>query len=328
MLPLSVDSFESGLPTIGGFSQPHHVQGRASIADLFPSGKRCGLYILHFANGEIYAGQALDVTRRYVQHAKIHGDIETIYFRRVAKDRLNDEERALIWMLEQNRHRLRNIAFTSIPKGESDFDLIMSVEEQDKWLKDPNFIDSGGSRVVNPELRRKYSRRFEKFAAMPRYGELVDVLRCYIPAGIPAFLRSELSFWCCSCLPSYSNPNVKIYSRVNVGWQEVFTAYEHGNYLYISLHLARSPLEEAFGESLSLLLDRYPTLEVTNHHYEPEGQDQVKLEIRTANLASEVILSNEIVLAVRLFNLRLLKKSACIYSRHHCMDLADRLTRI
>jgi MOSC domain-containing protein YiiM len=60
---------------IDGFSQLHHVQGRASIADLFPQGKRCGLYILYFLDGEIYAGQALDVTRRYVQHCKVHCDI-------------------------------------------------------------------------------------------------------------------------------------------------------------------------------------------------------------------------------------------------------------
>jgi hypothetical protein len=117
---------------IDNFSQPRHVQGRASIADLFPSGKRCGLYILHFANGEIYLGQALDVTLRYVQHRKVHADIERISFRRVAKVILNDEERGLIWSLEQSGHRLRNITLTSIPKGESDFGLIMSVEEQNR----------------------------------------------------------------------------------------------------------------------------------------------------------------------------------------------------
>jgi hypothetical protein len=84
---------------------------------------------LSFANGEIYAGQALDVTRRYVQHRKVHGDIEKISFRRVAKDKLNNEERALIRTLEQNGHRLRNITFTSIPKGESDFDLSCLMSE-------------------------------------------------------------------------------------------------------------------------------------------------------------------------------------------------------
>jgi len=68
------------------FTQPRHIQGRASIADLFPPGKRCGLYILHFTNGEIYAGQALDVTRRYVQHRKVHSDIERISFTAIVRD--------------------------------------------------------------------------------------------------------------------------------------------------------------------------------------------------------------------------------------------------
>jgi hypothetical protein len=121
--------------------------------------------------------------------------------------------------------------------------------------------------------------------------------------------------------------NVRIYSRVNVGWQEVFTAYEYENVLYISLHLARSLLEAAFGKSLSLLLEKYPALEVTDHYYEPGGQDQVNLEIRSASIASKIIRLKEVVSAARLFNLRLMKKGACVYSRYHCLDLADRLIR-
>ena len=57
------------------FDAPELVAGRASIADLFRPSKRCGLYILHFDNGEFYAGQAIDVTRGYVQHRKVHSDI-------------------------------------------------------------------------------------------------------------------------------------------------------------------------------------------------------------------------------------------------------------
>ncbi|MCA1622697.1 MAG: hypothetical protein LC778_02675 [Acidobacteria bacterium] len=209
---------------IDGFSQPHHVQGRASIADLFPLGKRCGLYILQFSDGEIYAGQALDVTRRYVQHCKVHCDIEKISFKRVAKKNLNEEERTLIWMLEHEGHRLRNITFTSIPRGESDFDLIMSAKEQERWLKDTSYVDLSGSRVVDPELRRKYRRKFQRFATMPYSDEVTNVLRKYVHAGIPAPLKSELSFWGCSCLPSYSYTNETVFSRINLHWQEVFTA--------------------------------------------------------------------------------------------------------
>ncbi len=311
-----------------GFSQPHHVQGRDSIADLFPSGKRCGLYILQFSDGEIYAGQALDVTRRYVQHRKVHCDIEKIKFRRVAKKNLNEEERALIWMLEHEGYRLRNITFTSIPRSESDFDLIMSAEEQERWLKDTNYVDLSGSRVVEPELRRKYSKKFQRFAALPYSNEIMNVLRKYVHAGIPSPLRSELSFWACSCLPSYSNPNLTIYSRINLYWQEVFTAAEYKGEIVFSFHLALSPLEEAFGESLSPLLEKFPSLEATDHFYEPGGYDQINLEIQGAESAEIFMRQKEIVSAMRLFNLRLMKKGACVYSRYHCMDLADRLTRI
>ncbi len=311
-----------------GFSQPKHVHGRASIADLFPLGKRCGLYILQFSDGEIYAGQALDVTRRYVQHRKVHYDIEKISFKRVAQKNLNDEERTLIWMLEHQGHRLRNITFTSIPRGESDFDLIMSAEEQERWLKDTSYVDFNASRVIDPELRRKYRRKFQRFAAMPRSDEIMNILRRYVHAAIPVPLRSELSFWGCSCLPGYSQPNIIIYSRINLNWQEVFTALDYKGELEFSFHLALSPLEEAFGESLSLLQEKFPLLEVTNNFYEPGGQDQINLIVQGTDSAKTFMQQREIISAMRLFNLRLMKKGACIYSRYHCMDLADRLIDI
>ncbi len=311
---------------IEGFSKLYHVQGRASIADLFPPRKRCGLYILHFTNGEMYAGQALDVTRRFVQHRKVHGDIEKLSFRRVPRAKLNDEERALIWGLEQDGYRLRNITFTSIPHGESDFDLIMPVEEQDRWLEDLDYIDAKGSRVIQPELRGKYSRKFESFTALPYADEAIEALRYYVWANIPAFLRSELSFWSCSCLPSYPDPSAKIYSRINVNWQEVFTVFEYENQLNFSFHVARSPLERTFGESLSELSGQYPDLDITDHFYEPGGPDQVNLVVRGSVAVREIMQLTAIVHAARLFNLRLMKKGPCIYSRYHCMDLADRLT--
>ena len=313
---------------MNGFSQPHHVQGRDSIADLFPSGKRCGLYILQFSDGEIYAGQALDVTRRYVQHRKVHCDIEKIRFKRVAKKNLNEEERALIWMLEHEGYRLRNITFTSISIGESDFDLIMSAEDQEQWLKDTSYVDFNGSRVIDPELRRKYSRKFQRFAAMPRSDEIMNILRRYVHAAIPVPLRSELSFWGCSCLPGYSQLKVTIYSRINIYWQEVFTALDYEGELEFSFHLALSPLEEAFGESLSLLQEKFPLLETTENFYEPGGQDQINLIVQGADSAKTFMQQREIISAIRLFNLRLMKKGACIYSRYHCMDLADRLIDI
>lgn len=304
------------------FTQPRHIQGRASIADLFPPGKRCGLYILHFTNGEIYTGQALDVTRRYVQHRKVHSDIERISFRRVAKYRLNDEERALIWSLEESGHHLRNITFTSIPKGESDFDLVMPAEEQDRWLKDPSYVDSSGSRVVDPELRRKYSKKFERFTAMPRSDEVIAILRSYVQTGLPAFRRGEVSFWCVSCMPGRD-----VYARINIYWQEVLTVSVAENELWLSVHMADSPFVPLSDEAQALLFERHPTVELWEHQYKPGGPDQVAFTLPVAD--ARPFLSDPVVLpAIRLFNMRLMKKGPCNFARYHCMDLADRLVDV
>lgn len=305
-----------------GFSQPHHVWGRASIADLFKPGEHCGLYVLHFTNGDIYAGQALDVTRRYVQHRKVHADIEEISFKHVPEDRLNDEERTLIWSLEQDGQRLRNITFTSVPKGECDFDLVMSPEEQNRWLEDPSYIDFGGSRIVDPGLRRKYSRKYKSFAELPRSDEVLSVLRNYVQAYIPAFLRSEVSFWCVSCMPVRN-----VYARINIYWQEVLTVSVAEDAILVSLHVADSPFTLLSDEALTLLFERHPALEAIDHKYGPGGSDQINLVLPLAD-AKIFISDPEVLPAIRLFNLRLMKKGPCNFARYHCMDLADKILDI
>ena len=137
-----------------GFPAARCVRGRESVADMFPSGKRRGIYVLHCSNDEYYAGKASDVTRRYVQHKKIHTDINSLSFKSGQK---------VIWALEAAGVYLRNIALTSIPHGASDFDLIMSPEEQERWLLNLGRKDLGGDRVEEPHLRRKYGRKYERF---------------------------------------------------------------------------------------------------------------------------------------------------------------------
>src|SRR5215211_1036625 len=238
-----------------GFSPWRQVHGRASIADFFKPRGRCGIYVLRFSNEEFYVGQAVDVTRRYAQHRKTHIDIEQIAFKQVPSGKLNEEERSLIWHLERQGWSLRNVTFASMPKGESDFDLVMPPEEQERWLDDLGYADEGGQRLIDPELRRRYQRHYQRFLEMPHADEALDILCTYVKVGVPAIRRGEVSFWACSCLPTKD-----VYSRVNINWQEVFTVFAWQNDLWFSLHLARSPLEKALGNRESSLLKRHPTL--------------------------------------------------------------------
>jgi hypothetical protein len=307
------------------FPDARHVQGRASISDLYPAGKRCGIYVLQFLNGEIYAGQAIDVTRRYVQHNKTHNDIVSIRFKRIPKANLNDEERAAIWELEHNGFYLRNIMLTSIPKGDSDFDLVMPTEEQQQWLDDLNQQDFSGTKAQDDTLRRKYHRKFQLFLEQPQSEMAITLLRSYVQKSIPVPLRSEISFWGCSCLPSFSNRENVVYSRININWQEVLTVFTDNGVLRSSFHLALSPLEQAFGDSLDFLSENFPSLTYTDHFYDPGGHDQIHLECEGAESTLQLLENTDVIRAIRLFNMRLMKKGPCTYSRYHCMDLAERL---
>ncbi len=300
-----------------GFSQARHVQGRASIADLFKPSQRCGIYVLHFSNGDLYAGQAVDVTRRYAQHRVKYKDIEKISFRQVPSVHLNDEERTVIWTLEQEGQVLRNNTFASIPKGESDFDLVMPPEEQARWLEDLSYVDNEGDRLINPALRRRYHDRFQSLLDMPYANVALDVLKTYARVGIPALRRGEVSFWACSCLPKRNT-----YSRINIYWQETLTAFTHKNELWFSLHVADSPFVRMTDQALKRLFERHPAAVTIDHQYKPGGPDQVNLKI-PAEAAEAFIKEPEVLSAIRLFNLRLMQKGPCTYGRYHCMDLAD-----
>ncbi len=301
------------------------VQGRASIADIYRKRRRCGIYILRFKNDEIYVGKAVDVTRRYVQHSKTHDDITHISFKPTAKVRLDEEERSMIWNLDKEGFYLRNILFTSMPRGESDFELVMTLDEQRRWMEDFSEPELSGTRAIDDTLRRKYKQRFQKFLLQPYADPAIAVLRQYVRLGIPYPLKSETSFWCCSCLPTYSSSKTTVYSRINVNWQEVLAVYAYEDILCSSFHLAITPLQDAYGESLDLLFNTYPGLEYTDNYYEPGGHDQINLIARGIDLIHDLLADHTVVRAIRLFNLRLMTKGPCIFQRYHCMDLADRL---
>ena len=305
-----------------GFAPALFVHGRESIADLFKPKQRCGIYVLHFTDGHFYVGKAVDVTRRYVEHRKTHADIEKISFKVMGSEKHAAEERRIIGVLETEGWPLRNITFASMPKGDSDFDLIMTPEDQERWLHDLEWIDSAGSRLTNPDLRQRYRKKFDRFNDMPHAAQVVDVLRDYVRLGIPAICRGEVSFWACSCLPIFVSPLDYAYSRININWQEVLTAYSDGNEPWFSVHLARSPVEHAFGQSLRRLRQRYPNVEQGDVEYAPGGSDQTHF-IMNADSLRAMIRDPQILPAIRLFNLRLMKKGPCTFGRYHCLDLAD-----
>ena len=306
-----------------GFTETFDVEGRATIADLFKPNKRCGIYILHTSNGEHYAGQAIDVTRRYVQHLKVHPDIVKISFKRVPQKKLDQEEQKVIHTLEHEGFLLRNIAYASIPHGESDFDLIMPVKEQERWLKNFSITgDESSQRIVDEGLRRKYRGRFALLMKEEYAKQAIELLRSYVQLCIPASRRNEVSFWAVSCLPQKN-----VYSRINIYWQEVLQVFIYEKELWLSLHLARynSPFEILSDKSWDKFSKKYPSLGFfSDQIYKPGGADQTRVEVAASEF-EEFIQDPRVLPAIRLFNMRLMKKGPCNWGHNHCLDLADKL---
>jgi len=312
-----------------GYDDPLFVRGRASIADLIgskPAGARCGIYVLHFEDGGFYCGQARDVTRRYVQHRKVHLDIAKISFRRVPEKRLDAQERADVVALESVGLRLRNIRLVAVPLGESDFDLIMPTEEQQEWLRNPDLLEGSGERADDPALRERYASRYQQYVQSAHASESTAVLEHYVRTTIPVPMRSEMSFWYCSCMPSSPNPGMTIYSRINVNWQTVFEVREVSGHLEFVWYLPRAPLRRTFGLLLWRLRRRYGWLSVLPSPLVQGDRKQVTLTVRGTEMAKRVLEEREVLAAARQFNLRLMRMGpAANGHRYHCLDLADRL---
>lgn len=310
-----------------GFQEPHIVIGKTSIADIFPIGHRCGIYLLEFSNGEFYCGQAKDVTRRYVQHCKTHRDISAIRFFEVDQHDLNEIEEHCIHSLESEGYLLRNIIFVSVVNGETNFNQIMSLQNQRIWLIDRDYVDLDGERYQDENLRRRYHNRYLRLMEQPKINFVLSILRTYAQNFIPAVRRAEYHFWACSCLPYFQIKDFKTYSRFNINQQEVFSVfYDVGKkQLQFAFQMAKSIVEEGGMWEQVKRKHQIHHLHKINFQYQPGGQDQLRFEIEGEDDIEKFLEDPTIRKSIRTFNLRLMRKGPCLNKMNHCLDLADHL---
>ena len=307
------------------FPEWQEVTGRLSIADLHKPRERCGIYVLGFANGERYVGQAVDVVRRFTQHVKTHRDITHITFRTVKKADLNEVERLAIHTLEAQGLHLRNIAHMSVVEGERDLDLVVTPEEQEQWLLgNLEGLQDAQQRVQDESLRRRYAKRFGAFMRRRNAQDALSLLGLYLQAALPFPKRTELSFWAASCLPSDKGRDAPdaLLCRVSLNMQEVFSLWEDENGLYATFHLARTPFEENLGENWQGELTA-AGWEWNEHQYGPGGHDQFQLVGQSFEDIRDMLLSPPFADAMRLLNLRLMRRGPTYYGRYHSLDLVE-----
>jgi hypothetical protein len=309
------------------FDQHLDVKGRISVSDLFPKSKsRCGIYLLNFSDETFYIGQAIDAVRRFSQHRKNYNNILKLWFQPIRKDELDETEQRLIQEAELSGILLTNKTFVSNVIGDTDLDLIISSAEQTEWLeKNMQISNDGFDLYTNIELKYKikYRQNFEKFQQIDNYIELKELLNLYITKCLPAYKKTEMSFWSLSCMPSTNIGTWPRFFCLNVNAMEVFVLGCEKKTKNLFCFLVVSNRFNQSQKTIDKLYKNYKSLEIEESDYRAAGSDQVRLNFTDLQEFKNVLLTeNEVVTSIKEMNLRLMRKGGTIYSPFHCFELA------
>lgn len=310
------------LLTTLGFPPFQDVTGQASVARLYRAGQRCGIYVLGFADGERYVGQAVDVTKRYLNHRKTYADLTQLTFKCVPAGDLNAEEQRCIHTLEAAGMLLRNFTHMSVVRGERPFDEVVTPEEQTAWLRGDADERGGESHVRDESLRRRQRHKFEQFMTLPHAQDALALLRLYLLGTVPFARRTEQDFWVVTCLPYGLGKDESLYCRVTVNMQENFSVYGNRAGLRVAVHSAVSPLKDLLGDHWQRQLER-GRYQVTGHRYKPGGHDQTEIIATGSQRAARLLTSGRAPHAMAVLNVRLMRRGGAYQPGAHCPQLAD-----
>jgi len=301
-----------------GFRIPIAAPATGSIAGSFRSLKRrCGIYVLHFANDECYVGQTVDIVRRFAEHRRIHGDIAWVSFRPMGSRSLDAHEVQMIRLLEHGDFPLRNISLASLLAGEvGDFNDLMNPVQQRRWLDDMGYNSRGGSRTIR-QPHPGFYQRYQKLLSLERAPEVLEVVRAYVRTALPVCRRTEASYWQASVLPE-KNP---VLVRININWQEVFFIGIDDDDLIFYMVLARRELQRHFDDDMNQFRAAYPDAEWEEGYYHAGGSDQVIVRLWDTEQVLTFLADPRVLPALRQYNLRLMKKGRCRWANSHNFDL-------
>ncbi len=315
------------------FDEAFDVKGRISISDLFSkSKKRCGIYLLNFSNNTFYIGQAIDIVKRFSQHRKNYDNIVRYWFIEVEKENLNEVEERLIKNAETAGLLIINKTFVSNVIGDTDLDLIVPVEQQTNWIEKNEMISNEGFDIypiIDIKYKIKYQLDFEKLKRNKNYPQIKRILKKYIQKCIPAYKKTELSFWALSCLPSTNKGTYPRFICLNINAMEVlvlgFAKKEKKDFCFFigSGLFLDDGKDWIFEKEVNRIKKCYPSISVNESNYRAAGSDQYMVHFEDFDEFEKFFESETIFIeAIKEINLRLMRKGGTIFSHYHCFDLA------
>lgn len=294
------------------------VDSLSAVSSVFPAGaSRCGIYVLHFADGYEYVGQARNVLTRFRTHARTWAHpILALDFAPVPAEELDVTERRVIQAKEQEGVRLRNSALVGLPRGEAAVDVVVARAAQEEWLSGVDVRADVSARCMEAAGRDRSARNFRTLAERPYYDLLLDVLAAYVRQVIPAPDHTEQRFWCVTAMPSTGRTaawqRVAAITVNNVETLVVGESSEDDGTVYFDGFLNVAP---------GLRLPS--SLKVETAEYRTVGEVQ-RIQSEAAFL--EFAVHHPLVRdAARITAMGLLRKGTSMMGRYHCTPLADDL---
>ncbi|MGK5681648.1 tetratricopeptide repeat protein [Actinoplanes sp. URMC 104] len=297
-------------------------------AQLPAKAERCGIYVLSFADGQLYVGQAVDVARRYAQHRKTYDDIVGLQFWRFQPAELDAAEQAAIHQLQQAGLLLRNVAYASGRLGASDLDSLVSAAEQQVWLvSTPGDVMGYDVRPDRVQQRVSGRTRFRKLAADPRFAAVLPAVRRYVSRTVPMPRRTEFSRWSISACPRTNENTWPRLLTVTVHALEtlfVYSSVDKPHESVFSLNVDLATMEQHYGGDLNRLADAFGAAYFREAVYRVRP-GVLGLRVEGARNFKRLLDVDGVVAAARRLNLDMMRKGPAMQWRSHSFELADRL---
>ena len=104
-----------------------------------------------------------------------------------------------------------------------------------------------------------------------------------------------------------------------VGWQK-----EDDNIHWGVLNVSFDELDRQFLDGDEFFRS-HPGVWLSEAGYQAAGSDQITIRAETLPVIEQLVADHRVRQAAAVLNLRLMRKGPTVYSRFHCIDLADRL---
>lgn len=270
------------------------VSGLSTISAIMADEDPCGIYVLEFANGEYYVGQAKDVRKRFVNHCRDTAhhpawkDITHISFTPRPARELNIHEATMIQHLQKEKKRLRNRSLNLFHEQPSPLDRIIPPVDQFHWA-DSEYLDRQAIELTAEDLARTIADLPPGKSRMSRVGAYERCLwdiATFIELVLPEPLKTMEKYWTISDTPSTNGGR---HYTLNVGVLEMLRCvreWEHHSVLntvvWPQLDSQKDLVvtrESAEGEVVFMAYSHvYPKAKVTFLEYRTGTLDQVFLD--------------------------------------------------